>query len=100
MTETSSERAIDVSKGGSAAAPEPEFNWDGHALSDRVIAALRTVHDPKIPLNIYDLGLIYRINIGDHGVDGIDTVIVNLVFGPPWDQSRMSDEAKLELGLL
>jgi FeS assembly SUF system protein len=94
-----------------------------------IVAALRTVHDPEIPLNIYDLGLIYTINTGDHGivgvdmtltapgcpvasqmvtwveeavraVDGVETAIVNLVFDPPWDQSMMSDEAKLELGLL
>lgn len=98
-------------------------------LTDAIIAALRTVHDPEIPLNIYDLGLIYSINTGDHGVvgidmtltapgcpvageimgwvekavrevDGVDTVIVNLVFDPPWDQSKMSDAAKLELGLI
>lgn len=102
---------------------------DGMTLTDTIIAALRTVHDPEIPLNIYDLGLIYRISTGDHGVvgidmtltapgcpvageimgwvekavsevDGVDTVIVNLVFDPPWDQSKMSDAAQLELGLI
>jgi FeS assembly SUF system protein len=94
-----------------------------------VVAALRTIRDPEIPLNIYDLGLIYTINTGDHGivgidmtltapgcpvagqmvtwveeavraVDGVETAIVNLVFDPPWDQAMMSDEAKLQLGLL
>lgn len=102
---------------------------DGMTLTDTIIAALRTVHDPEIPLNIYDLGLIYRISTGDHGVvgidmtltapgcpvageimgwvekavsevDGVDTVIVNLVFDPPWDQSKMSEAAQLELGLI
>ena len=94
-----------------------------------VIAALRTVHDPEIPVNIYDLGLIYRIAFPAPGtvdidmtltapgcpvagemlswvhdavlnVDGIDRVNVKLVFDPPWSQSKMSEEAKLELGLL
>jgi FeS assembly SUF system protein len=98
-------------------------------LTERVIAALRTVHDPEIPVNIYDLGLIYRIDIvsaGDIEIDmtltapgcpvagemvgmvhravrdvaGVTNSKVNLVFDPPWDQSRMSDEAKLELGFL
>lgn len=102
---------------------------DQMTLTGTIIAALRTVHDPEIPLNIYDLGLIYSINTGDHGVvgidmtltapgcpvageimgwvekavrevEGVDTVIVNLVFDPPWDQSKMSDAAKLELGLI
>ena len=98
------------------------------ALVDAVIAALRTVRDPEIPLNIYDLGLIYRIR--KHGSDieidmtltapgcpvaseivrsvdeavnavpGVSKVDITLVFDPPWDQSKMSDEAKLELGLL
>jgi FeS assembly SUF system protein len=94
-----------------------------------IVAALRTIQDPEIPLNIYDLGLIYTINTGEHGIVGIDmtltapgcpvagqmvgwveeavravagveTTIVNLVFDPPWDQSLMSDEAKLQLGLI
>jgi len=94
-----------------------------------IVAALRTVHDPEIPVNIYDLGLIYRIQPKDDGlveidmtltapgcpvagemltwvekavgeVSGIGKVEVRLVFDPPWDSSRMSDEVKLELGLL
>ncbi len=98
-------------------------------LMDDIIAALRTVHDPEIPVNIYDLGLIYRIEpkaaglveidmtltapgcpvagemvswvqkaVGD--VDGVAKAEVRLVFDPPWDKSRMSDEVRLELGLL
>jgi FeS assembly SUF system protein len=99
------------------------------ALLADLIAALRTVHDPEIPVNIYDLGLIYRIEpkhdglveidmtltapgcpvAGEmlnwvekavHEVNGIDKVEVRLVFDPPWDSSRMSDDVKLELGLL
>lgn len=98
------------------------------ALMSAIIAALRTVHDPEIPVNIYDLGLIYRIEptqaggveidmtltapgcpvagemlnwVRDavRGIGGINQVIVKLVFDPPWDQSKMSEEAKLELGL-
>ncbi len=98
-------------------------------MTDAVVASLRTVHDPEIPVNVYDLGLIYRIELDDPSaveidmtltapgcpvagemlnwvrnavceVDGIGNVQVNLVFDPPWDTSRMSEEAKLELGLL
>ena len=99
------------------------------ALMNDIIAALRTVFDPEIPVNLYDLGLIYRIDVKDQGIVEIDMTLtapgcpvasemlgwvktavsglegvaeakVNLVFDPPWDQSRMSDEAKLELGLV
>lgn len=99
------------------------------ALRDRVIAALRTVFDPEIPVNIYDLGLIYGIEVSDAGevdvtmtltapncpaagalpgevddrvqaVEGVTDVRVRLVWDPPWDRSRMSEAARLELGLL
>ncbi len=102
---------------------------DHVTLTDGIIAALRTVQDPEIPVNIYDLGLIYRIEPRDagfveidmtltapgcpvageilgwvekavRGVDGVGTVKVNLVFDPPWDKSRMSEDVKLELGLM
>ena len=108
---------------------EMTMSSDTPTLMDGIIAALRTVTDPEIPLNIYDLGLIYRINIGDHGivgidmtltapgcpvagdivrwvqeavdqVDGVDTAIINLVFDPPWTAEKMSEAAKLELGLI
>lgn len=90
---------------------------------------LRTVFDPEIPVNIYDLGLIYGINPNDDGtvdidmtltapncpavdfivedvimkvesVEGVTKVNVNIVFDPPWDKDMMSEEAKLELGFL
>jgi FeS assembly SUF system protein len=101
---------------------------DRDRFIEDIIAALRTVHDPEIPVNIYDLGLIYRIDVKGQGVVEIDMTLtapgcpvagemlgwvekavgslegvaetkVNLVFDPPWDQSRMSEETKLELGL-
>jgi FeS assembly SUF system protein len=98
-------------------------------IEPKIIEALRRVHDPEIPVNIYDLGLVYELNIDDHNnviivmtltspncpiaedipgmvkeevskVEGTGTVEVNLVFDPPWDIAMISDEAKLELGLL
>lgn len=97
-------------------------------LEECIVAMLKTVYDPEIPVNIYDLGLIYRIdaNNGDvildmtltapncpaaefimedvkmkiESVEGVKSVIVNLVFEPEWDRSMMSEEAQLELGLL
>ena len=105
------------------------FTSDSSVGADPIIAALRTVQDPEIPVNIYDLGLIYRIERGNEGfveidmtltapgcpvagemlgwvekavraVAGVGTVKVNLVFDPPWDKSRMSEEVKHELGLM
>ena len=98
-------------------------------LMGDIIAALRTAHDPEIPVNIYDLGLIYRIDPKPAGLVEIDMTLtapgcpvagemvswvqkavsdvagvtkaeVRLVFDPPWDKSRMSEEVRLELGLL
>lgn len=98
-------------------------------LTDAIVAALRTVHDPEIPVNVYDLGLIYRIELKDQeaveidmtltapgcpvagemlswvrkavsDVEAVKQVKVNLVFDPPWDKAKMSEEAKLELGLV
>jgi FeS assembly SUF system protein len=93
-----------------------------------IVAALKTVYDPEIPADIYELGLIYRIDIDDDrnvgidmtltapgcpvagempiwvenavsSIDGVGQVTVNLTFDPPWDQSRMSDEARLALNM-
>lgn len=101
----------------------------GGALYEAVIAALREIYDPEIPVNIYDLGLIYGLEITEDGhtvvtmtlttphcpvaesmpgevemrvgaVPGVGHAEVNLIWDPPWDPGKMSDEAKLELGLL
>jgi FeS assembly SUF system protein len=98
------------------------------SLEERVIAALRGVFDPEIPVNIYDLGLIYDLKIDPSGsvsirmtltspacpvagalpgevqarvqaVPGVTSVNVELVWDPPWEMSRMSEEARLQLGL-
>lgn len=96
-------------------------------LEERIVDVLKTVYDPEIPVNIYDLGMIYKIDVQDDGsldmdmtftapncpaadfiledvrskvesVEGITTANVNLVFEPAWDQSMMSEEARVELG--
>jgi len=108
------------------AAEMPE--WTGDLEAD-VIAAIRTVFDPEIPVNVYDLGLIYRIDLSNPALIDVDMTLtapgcpvagemlrqvekavllapgasgakVHLVFDPPWDPAKMSDEAKLELGML
>ena len=96
-------------------------------MKDRVIAAIKTCYDPEIPVDIYELGLIYEIEVSDegqttvtmtltspmcpvaetlplevehkvNGVDGIGTVKLDLVWEPPWDPTMMSEAARLELG--
>ena len=116
--------------GPSSPAPETDEAAETHgggSLDDRIIAALREVYDPEIPVNIYDLGLIYRIDCDDLGVVEIDMTLtapgcpvaqtfpgtveaavqnvegvaaaeVDLVWEPPWTPDRMSEAAKLELG--
>ena len=71
-------------------------------MQERVIEVLKTVFDPEIPVNIYDLGLIYRIELSEDNttITGIKKVEVNLVFEPEWDKDLMSEEAKMELGFL
>ena len=98
-------------------------------IEERIIAMLKTVYDPEIPVNIYDLGLIYKIDLQDDGdvsidmtltapncpaadfimedvrqkvdsVEGVNSSVINLVFEPEWDKDMMSEEAKVELGFL
>ncbi len=97
-------------------------------LTDDIVVALKTVFDPEIPVDIYELGLIYKIDIDDSkfvkvdmtltapgcpvagempqwvenavsGVQGVSGAKVSMVFDPPWDQSRMSDEARVALDM-
>ena len=98
-------------------------------IEERIVEVLKTVYDPEIPLDIYNLGLIYNIDLADdglleidmtltapnctaadfimedvrmktEGVEGVKDVRLNLVFEPEWDRDMMSEEAKLDLGFL
>src|SRR5207253_11160164 len=106
----------------------PEGEVVGKPSEDALIAAMATVYDPEIPVNIYELGLIYAIDIHDDGqvkvemtltapacpsaqelpeqvrdavmgVPGVSSAEVDTVWDPPWDPSRMSDEARLQLNM-
>ena len=108
----------------STALSQDELN----VLTDQLVEKLKTVYDPEIPVDIYELGLIYKVDVSDDkdvaiemtltapgcpvagempdwvrdavlSVDGVRSCDVNLVFDPPWDPSRMSDEAKLQLNM-
>jgi len=97
-------------------------------LEERIVDVLKTVYDPEIPVNIFDLGMIYKIDVQDDGsvemdmtftspacpaadfiledvrtkvesVEGIKAANVNLVFEPEWDKSMMTEEARIELGM-
>ena len=99
------------------------------ALEEKIVKMLKTVYDPEIPVNVYDLGLIYKIDLDDNAclrldmtltapncpaadfiledirmklesIEGIKSADVNLVFEPEWNQDMMTEEAKLELGFL
>ncbi|MCI7251305.1 MAG: iron-sulfur cluster assembly protein [Prevotella sp.] len=96
-------------------------------IEERIVDVLKTVYDPEIPVNIYDLGLIYRVEVNDEGtvdidmtftapscpaadfiledvrqkvdnIEGVKSANVNLVFEPEWDKSMMTEEARVELG--
>ena len=108
-----------------SALPQAELD----RITDDLVAQFKTVFDPEIPVDIYELGLIYKVDINDdrhvdvemtltapgcpvagempgwveaaaRRVEGVNSVNVNLVFDPPWTPARMSDEAKLELNML
>ncbi|QDY69150.1 SUF system Fe-S cluster assembly protein [Qingshengfaniella alkalisoli] len=110
-------------------APLIKSSSTGHPLYDNVVEACRTVYDPEIPVNIYDLGLVYTITINDEGdvevlmtltapgcpvagempgwlaeaiepLPGVKTVNVQITWDPPWGMEMMSDEARLELGFM
>ncbi len=83
-----------------SALPQEELD----RLTDALVEKLKSVFDPEIPVDIYELGLIYRVDVSDDKdavlqIDDIRSCEVNLVFDPPWDPSRMSDEAKLQLNM-
>jgi FeS assembly SUF system protein len=98
-------------------------------LEDKIVTILKTIYDPEIPVDIYELGLIYEVKIDSSyqveidmtltspncpvaetmpkeveekvaSIDGVTSAKVNIVFDPPWDKDMMSEEAKLELGFL
>ena len=112
---------VDIANNASSL-PEAEIT----RMTDDIVAALKTVYDPEIPADIYELGLIYKVDVSDDKAVAIDMTLtapgcpvagempdwvrdavltipdiksctVALVFDPPWDPSRMSDEAKLQL---
>ena len=106
-----------------------ESRMDKKKIEKEIIEKLKTVYDPEIPVNIYEIGLIYEINISETGkvhilmtltspncpvaeslplearkkaeeVEGVEQVEIELTFDPPWNMDMLSDEAKLELGML
>jgi FeS assembly SUF system protein len=125
----STPRERDYLDGFLAKTPEPLSGTEpGGALYEAVIDALKEIYDPEIPVNIYDLGLVYGLEFAEahaivtmtlttphcpvaesmpgevemrvSAVPGVASAEVNLVWDPPWDPQKMSDEAKLELGML
>ena len=107
----------------------PHTSDESISLDENIVEALRGVYDPEIPVNIYDLGLIYKVDISDTGtvnidmtltapgcpvaetfpgiveqtvesVDGVTEAHVELVWDPPWTMDKMTEEARLELGLM
>ena len=113
----------------SGAKEEEPKGGAGSDLQAEIVEVLKSIYDPEIPVDIYELGLIYGVDISEDGdatitmtlttphcpvaeslpnevelrvlsVPGIRDAVVNLVWDPPWDPSKMSDEARLELGML
>ena len=124
------ERKRDYLEGFLAQAPQDQAQGEpGGELYEAVVASLREIYDPEIPVNIYELGLIYGVDVTPEAdvavtmtlttphcpvaesmpaevelrvgaVPGVRSAEVNLVWDPPWDPQKMSDEARLELGML
>jgi FeS assembly SUF system protein len=121
-------RASSSDGSGLIKAPSRMSSEELNTLTEAIVAALKTVYDPEIPADIYELGLIYRVDIDDSHFVSIDMTLtapacpvagempswvenavsavpgvagakVNMVFDPPWDQSRMSDEARVALDM-
>ena len=132
MDDAKTETAISDSDAFAASWDEPQKSALSQAeldkLTDDLIEALKTVYDPEIPVDIYELGLIYKVDVSDDRdvlvemtltapgcpvagempgwveeavkkVPGVKSARANLVFDPPWDSSKMSDEAKLALNM-
>ena len=124
MTEETKAEASAADSGTASALPQDELA----RMTDDIIGAIKTVYDPEIPADVYELGLIYRIDIADDravtvdmtlttpncpaaqdlptnvenavaSVAGVGPVKVNVVWDPPWDQTRMSDEARATLNM-
>jgi FeS assembly SUF system protein len=116
--------APDIKTEGATALTPEELD----AFTSKLVTALKTVYDPEIPVDIYELGLIYKVDVADNKdvavdmtltapncpvagempgmvktalekIDGIGAVTVNMTFDPPWTPDRMSEEAKLELNM-
>lgn len=125
LPETVDAAAQQGAEGESSTIPQDELN----RITDDLITAFKSVFDPEIPVDIYELGLIYKVDIDDNrkvdvdmtltapgcpvagdmpgwvetaarGVEGVKDVEVRLTFDPPWEPSRMSDEARLALNML
>ncbi|HUZ11958.1 MAG TPA: SUF system Fe-S cluster assembly protein [Caulobacteraceae bacterium] len=119
---------MDDASPNSDAAARPLGQGELDVLTDALVEKLKTVFDPEIPVDIYELGLIYKVDVSDEkdvvidmtltapgcpvagempdwvrdavmSIAGVNSCTVNLVFDPPWDPSLMSDEAKLELNM-
>ena len=123
MSEVASEQASKTQVTASALSPQELDDF-----TSKLVTALKTVYDPEIPVDIYELGLIYKVDVADNKdvavdmtltapncpvagempgmvksalekIDGVGAIKVNMTFDPPWTPERMSEEAKLELNM-